>query len=106
MGWSPERCSEELRHWTEIIEQPDYAVRIWRDILPDFGDRLLGQSLQEHGQRVELQAEVEALRLQVEAYKAAHEHEAKLPTAVESSTSWRMTAPLQRTLDRVRRFTR
>jgi hypothetical protein len=32
MGWSAERCSEELRHWTEIIEQPDYAVRIWRDI--------------------------------------------------------------------------
>jgi hypothetical protein len=55
MGWSAERCSEELRHWTEIIEQPDYAVRIWRDIPPDFGDRLLGQSLQER----ELEAEVE-----------------------------------------------
>jgi glycosyltransferase involved in cell wall biosynthesis len=106
LDWSAERRGEELRHWTEIIEQPDYAVRIWRDILPDFGDRLLGQSLQERGQRVELQAELEALRLQVEAYKAAHEREAKRRTALESSTSWRMTAPLRRALDRLRRFSR
>jgi len=46
-GWTLEQRAEELRHWTQIIESPDYAVRIWRDLLPDLGDRLLFQSLQE-----------------------------------------------------------
>ena len=32
---------------TQIIESPDYVVRIWRDVLPDLGDRLLRQSLRE-----------------------------------------------------------
>jgi glycosyltransferase involved in cell wall biosynthesis len=120
LDWSAERRGEELRHWMEIIEQPDYAVRIWRDILPDLGDRLLDQSLQERRQRAEmtaahaaalareqaLQAELDALRRQVAVDNAAHERERSLRAALESSTSWRMTAPLRRALDRVRRFGR
>jgi hypothetical protein len=43
--WTPEQRAEELRQWTDIIESPDYAVRIWRDVMPDLGDRLLDQSL-------------------------------------------------------------
>jgi hypothetical protein len=42
--WTPEQRAEELRHWTHIIESPDFAVRIWRDVMPDLGDRLLCQS--------------------------------------------------------------
>jgi hypothetical protein len=43
--WTPEQRAEELRRWTEIIESPDYAARIWRDVMPDLGDRLLGETL-------------------------------------------------------------
>jgi Glycosyl transferase family 2 len=45
-GWTPEQRAEELRRWTQIIESPDYAMRIWRDLLPDLGDRLLSQVVQ------------------------------------------------------------
>jgi hypothetical protein len=51
--WTPERRAEELRHWSETIESSDYAVRIWRDVMPDLGDRLLCQSLKERGPRLE-----------------------------------------------------
>jgi hypothetical protein len=126
--WSLDRRGEELRHWRQIIESPDYVVRIWRDIMPDLGDRLLCQSLNERKQRAEtiqahegtlarertLQAEADALRQQVEAHKAAHEREqvpraehAELEAehnAVLSSTCWRMTAPLRQAFDRIRRF--
>src|SRR5262249_44477503 len=58
--WGLARRGEELRHWTEIIESADYAARIWRDIMPDLGDRLLQQRLQEREQRTQLQAEQDA----------------------------------------------
>ena len=45
-GWTPQQRVDELQQWTEIIEQPDYAARIWRDLLPDLGDRLLAQALE------------------------------------------------------------
>ncbi len=48
-SWTPEQRAEELRHWTEIIESQDYAVRIWRDLMPDLGDRLLSHSLTLNG---------------------------------------------------------
>src|SRR6266508_4064744 len=51
--WTPEKRAEELRQWTEIIASQDYAVRIWRDLMPDLGDRLLSQSLKERGPRLE-----------------------------------------------------
>ena len=71
--WTPERRAEELRHWTQIIESPDYAVRIWRDVLPDLGDRLLCQSLQE--QRREFVAAHEAALAREQTLRAA-EHNA------------------------------
>lgn len=45
--WTPAQRAAELHRWTKIIEAPDYAVRLWRDILPDLGDRLLSQALEE-----------------------------------------------------------
>jgi hypothetical protein len=52
-NWTPEQRTEELRRWMKVIESPDYAVRIWRDLMPDLGDRLLSQSLKERGPRLE-----------------------------------------------------
>jgi hypothetical protein len=70
--WTPEQRAEELRHWTEIIESPDYAVRIWRDLMPDLGDRLLSQSLKERGPRLEAAEErVRQLEAQLDERDAA-----------------------------------
>jgi hypothetical protein len=67
--WTPQQRAEELRHWTQIIESPDYAVRIWRDVLPDLGDRLLRQSLR--GPLSEVMAEHEAALARERAEKDA-----------------------------------
>ena len=96
--WSLDRRGEELRHWTNIIESPDYAVRIWCDIIPDLGDRLLRQSLQEREQRLDMTAALERermLRVQVESAR----------DAMLSSTCWRITAPFRQAVDRIRQFT-
>ena len=96
--WGLARRGEELRHWTEIIEAADYAARIWRDIMPDLGDRLLRQSLQEREQRTrlqaeheivlaragELQAQLHPLQLELETSKAAFEREQSLRAAAEN----------------------
>jgi hypothetical protein len=88
------------------IESPDYAVRIWRRLMPDLGDRLLRQSLHEKPTR-EAVFEKERLR---RAAHAALERERALRAQAESerdallsSTSWRMTAPLRQLIDRIRR---
>jgi GalNAc5-diNAcBac-PP-undecaprenol beta-1,3-glucosyltransferase len=57
--WTPEQRAEELRHWTEIIESPEYAARIWRDVMPDLGDRLLCDSLKETSMATERIRELE-----------------------------------------------
>ena len=67
--WTPQQRAEELRHWTQIIESPEYAVRIWRDVLPDLGDRLLRQSLR--GPLSEVMAEHEAALARERAEKDA-----------------------------------
>ncbi len=191
-NWTPEQRTEELRRWMKVIESPDYAVRIWRDLMPDLGDRLLSQSLKERGPRLEaaeervrqleaqldgereaavtrirelenqveavaeaasaqvtelqtradaekvalvarireLENQVDAITNQVDAItKAASAQVTELQTraeaekvalvarigelenqikeernAVLSSTSWRITAPLRRVIDRLRRF--
>jgi hypothetical protein len=70
--WTPEQRAEELRHWTEIIESQDYAVRIWRDLMPDLGDRLLSQSLKERGPRLEAaEQRVSQLESQLDAEREA-----------------------------------
>jgi hypothetical protein len=70
--WTPEQRAEELRHWTEIIESQDYAVRIWRDLMPDLGDRLLSQSLKERGPCLEAAEErVRQLETQLDAEREA-----------------------------------
>jgi len=68
-AWTPAQRARELRHWTEIIESPDYAVHIWRDLLPDLGDRLLRQSLQQVGGAIA--AQVAELRTAFDAERAA-----------------------------------
>ena len=64
--WTPARRADELRHWTEIIESSDYAAHIWRDVLPDLGDRLLLQSL----------SDLELPRETVASHEAPHERAA------------------------------
>jgi hypothetical protein len=68
-GWTAEQRAEELRSWTQIIESPDYAVRIWRDVMPDLGDRLLSQALQ--GPLLEIKAVHEAAVLRAKAEEVA-----------------------------------
>jgi hypothetical protein len=65
-GWTPQQRVEELRRWTEIIEQPDYAARIWRDVLPELGDRLLAQALQGPLREVTAAHEAVVTRMQSE----------------------------------------
>ena len=91
--WTPEQRADELRRWTEIIESPDYAARIWRDVLPDLGDRLLQQSLQERAQRQAAHdaaaAPAQALRDELEAAHQARDRvlarEVVLRTEMESA---------------------
>jgi glycosyltransferase involved in cell wall biosynthesis len=68
--WTPERRTEELRHWTKIIESPDYAVRIWRDILPALGSRLLSRAVNDQ-ERKEFMARVAEVEAEVAAVKVA-----------------------------------
>jgi hypothetical protein len=79
--WTPHQRAEELRHWTEIVESPDYAARIWRDLLPDLGDRLLHQSL--NGSERCLTAEVEQERTMRTVAEAKLEHERTLRAVAE-----------------------
>ncbi len=69
------------RHWTGIIESPDYAAHIWRSLLPDLGDRLLTQRGHDIAHVSELEHE-RILRAKAEAER----------DAMRSSTSWQMTA--------------
>jgi hypothetical protein len=106
--------------------EADHRIAGLSDIMPDLGDRLLCQSLNERKQRRNDTGarrhasgpEADALRRQVEAHKAAHEREQVLRAELEaghaeleaehntvlSSTCWRMTAPLRQAFDRIRRF--
>ena len=71
-NWTPEQRTEELRRWMKVIESPDYAVRIWRDLMPDLGDRLLSQSLKERGPRLEAAEErVRQLEAQLDGEREA-----------------------------------
>jgi GalNAc5-diNAcBac-PP-undecaprenol beta-1,3-glucosyltransferase len=82
--WTPEARADELRHWTGIIEAPDYAVRIWRDLLPDLGDRLLEQSLHER--------RPEAARREAALARLAAERDgllARIKELESESTAWR-----------------
>ncbi|MCK6451503.1 MAG: glycosyltransferase [Alphaproteobacteria bacterium] len=128
LDWSPEQRADELRRWTAIIEGPDYAVRIWRDLLPDLGDRLLGQALDGRKARHDMIAAYEASIARLEAELAALRRELaalrrELAAAqagrldeygkrlarekdlndVLSSTSWKLTAPLRAAMHRLLR---
>src|SRR5262249_11444981 len=111
--WAPERRAEELRQWSKIIEAPDYAVHIWRDVMPDLGDRLLRQSLEERRRGLEIMAAHEAALVRERTtHEAALVRERTLRATAESerdavlaSTTWRITAPLRRAVDRLRRST-
>jgi hypothetical protein len=137
-SWSPDQRAEELKRWTGTIESPDYAVQIWRKLLPDLGDRLLHQSVAatEHARtlqaaadaardalahertlRIEAEAARDALahertlRIEAEAARDALAHERTLRIEAEAardailaSTSWRLTAPLRRSINWMRRL--
>jgi len=118
--WSLAERGEELRRWTAIIERPDYAVRIWQDLLPDLGDRLLRQALDDRKARQAMIAAHEATVAGLEAAVAAAllERDDALEQRltelgkrlaaekdlndVVSSTSWRLTGPIRRVLRRLR----
>jgi Glycosyl transferase family 2 len=65
-GWTPQQRADELLQWTEIIQQPDYAARIWRDLLPELGDRLLAQTQQTPLREVTAAHEAELTRMRSE----------------------------------------
>jgi glycosyl transferase family 2 len=69
-NWTPEQRAKELRHWTKIIESRDYAVRIWRDVLPDLGNRLLSRAVNDQ-ERKEFIARAAKLGAEVAAVKDA-----------------------------------
>jgi hypothetical protein len=69
-NWTPEQRTEELRRWTKIIESRGYAVRIWRDVLPDLGNRLLSRAVNDQ-ERKEFIARAAKLEAEVAAVKDA-----------------------------------
>jgi glycosyltransferase involved in cell wall biosynthesis len=72
-GWTPHERADELRRWTEIIEGPDWAARILRDVMPDLGDRLLQHALDVRRPLRDRLAEHAAALGQLEARRAAEE---------------------------------
>lgn len=120
VGWSDERRAEELRRWTGVIERPDYAVHIWRKLLPELGDRLLQQALDERKARhdlvaahqavvADLESQIAGLRAERDQARAERLDEYGRRLAREkdlndvlSSTSWRLTAPLRALLHRLK----
>jgi glycosyltransferase involved in cell wall biosynthesis len=72
-SWTAEQRADELRRWTEIIETQDWAARLLRDVLPDLGDRLLRQALDER--RHDLRDQHAAALRRLEARRMA-EHNA------------------------------
>jgi hypothetical protein len=127
--WSAAQRADELQRWTAVIAEPDYAVRIWRQFLPDLGDRLLQQALddrrkqqdmeieharilaqerQQHS-RLEQQVILQEQRLvleerwRTEAERGRAEAERQLGL-LRSSRSWRMTAPIRDAIKLLKRF--
>jgi hypothetical protein len=130
---SLDRRGEELRHWTQIIESPDYAVRATsrRTSATGCWARAWGSAssaprpYRRDGRHVGRRADPADRNGrppagQVEAHQATHERARVLwakreaehaelqaeHNAVLSSTCWRMTAPLRQAFDRIRRFGR
>jgi hypothetical protein len=114
--WTMEQRADELRRWTEIIERPDYAVQIWRSLLPGLGDRLLEQALADREVRANLIASVTRLETERNAARAeliAARADRATWQALEkhlkdvlSSTSWRVLAPLRAAVDWMKRIGR
>lgn len=111
--WSAERRAAELQHWQTIIAGPDGAARIWRDVIPDMGDRVLRSMLDERRKwqdmlaqerrqraRVEQQVVLQEQRLELEARWREEAQRGRAVAERElaqlvSSRSWRMTAPVR-----------
>jgi glycosyltransferase involved in cell wall biosynthesis len=114
--WPAAKRADELARWTEIIESPDGAARIWRGILADVGNRVLDQRLADNKRQLERSALEAALRASLESAEQTRlRTEAELTAmtarcksaeqaqsgvederdALLASTSWRLTKPLR-----------
>ena len=98
--WPPGRRAAELKEWSAIMASPDGMGRIARDLLPDLGDRLLRQSLDDRGVRDELAkacGELEAAhgRAIVEL-TAARDRQAALESRLAAERSVRLAAERER----------
>ncbi len=109
--WTMQRRADELERWSRIIAGGDAAARLCRDILTDMGDRLLQQDLKTMRERATIEGALASEKAMhaiaakdLASERALHLRAAAECSAILSSTSWRLTAPLRAVGKALKRF--